>query len=494
MALRDILYSRPHQFRILSDITDELREAGYYTDVGYFEAQSKVHTVLCDDLGFYYFRMEEPNRKPYHVWGLTSWAPKLPAPPYGGEPEREWELGPLVPGTTMRFTLVHDAIEKGFFKIRHRRAEQITEIAGNQPVPILCYGAYQIMCWTDPIHSLIYGEGLKEWYLENQVQTRDCVILEVSSLPPDKPLVLRIFTEWERAPVASEQIAHGRTAGRRGQSILVLIWEFLEERTSAAHLTDIVSYVQKSRPEIRPVSIEACLNNNRTHFVPFGRGMWGLQEWNPGKIDIEKALGTIFEDDLVYATLSYASKPLTVDEIARRIAKDLFLEPQLLLKTNFMDVNDARFTRLSDGRWCLAENLSSVTETLTNELRREKQAVENLESQMAEQAGQMVQIKKHLDELSTERDELAAELQAVRAAGEELEQKLVQATAALQQANSRNKQQLVQFKQAISTIQEQNQRIGFLETQISESTLMSRMKRRLAGAVAQLRILFGGEP
>jgi len=486
--LRDILRSRPHQFRRLSDMTDELLKAGHFSDTNYYKAQAMVHSVLCDfQNDFCYFRREEANTKPYHVWGLLGWLPKLLEPPFRGVPEEEWVPGPLVPGTAMHFTLVDDAIEKGFFKLRHMRSQQITEIIRDQPIPILCYGAYQIMCWINPTHSIIYGEGLKEWYLENQVDPGDYVILEVFSLPPDKPLVLRIFTEWERAPDRSREPTYQRDISRRGETILVLIWKFLNEKGTAIYIDDIVSHVQSRRPEVKTVSVEACLSNNRAHFCCFGKGMWGLTEWNPNEIDIEKALGTISEDDLVYTTLSHASQPLAINEIARRIAKELFLEAQLLLRTNFMDLNDPRLVMLSDGKWYLADNLQAVVDSLRAKLKNKKEVIENLKTEKAEQATEIGQMKKHLDEGHAERDELFAKVEASGAVEAQLKQQLLAATTTLRSANQREEERLVELEQARSRIRELNQRTSHLEAQISELTLTKLVIQKLASAWSRVK-------
>ncbi len=491
--LKDFFHSCAHQYNRLTELIDELQEAGHFGNMNWIDAATLTHRCLCDHPNDFYFIQKTGSEGKFHnLWGLTSWQLQ-PQHLRLKAAKREGRMpGPLVLGTTMSFTLIDDAIEKGFFKLQHGRTKQITDIIGNDPIPILCYGAYQIMCWAEPLYSVIYGEGLKQWYQENRVEPEDTVALEVFSSPPDDPLVLRIYTKWEKSPDRRHEPIYHREISKRGEhTILVLIWSLLKDSGTTLHINDIVSYVHEIRPEVKRTSIESCLSNNKSHFCSFGKSLWGLAEWNLNEIDIEKILGTIYEEDMVYDILSHASEPLTVHEIANRIGKALFVEPQLILRTNFIDFNDPRFVKVSDNKWWLERNKQTIVETLQTQIQAKEGVIDHLNSEMAEQTTKLNQLKNHLDEAYAEKDKLHEKAQAIEAINAELEQKLIDANTALKDTKQRVEKLLAEIKRLRKQIKKTRLRTIDLEAQISNLTVTTLFRQKLAIILSRLKRIIG---
>jgi DNA-directed RNA polymerase delta subunit len=460
-ALMGIFNSACYRLLTVHEITEQIRRKGFYPNVPLYEAESRVNTHLCLDRTSAHYPFKDVETSEGRLWGLETWFPSKPS---RGTRKPVPSVEPLPTGwkTQHIMTVEGQELEAGTFPLRQNFDRLLASLDKQQLeqslVAVRCYGSEQFTCFLNHAYITLESKALQHWYNENGVQPGDSIGLTVEQT---KPLVLRIYTEWDRDADRYRRYIQRRQLDSLPRTVLPirdLIWLYFKQKPTPeiAHRSDIIEAVLADRPEISERSIDACLSANSHLFARTGeRGYWGLKEWgigehvilNPPKesvfsqpiettkpVDVDYVLATIHGEDLVYRILKSAKTPLSYSELTERIGRYLGVAESVLKYTSFLNAQDARLVRLHDGTFTLRDDLEEVIskliagekETAARLARAEKErdearqhelliseelarAKQEYESQLIEQPGlsqgRLSQIEARVQQLEYERDE-----------------------------------------------------------------------------------------
>jgi|GEM_PF-2121192 hypothetical protein len=429
------------RYRPLSEreIANELRRRGFYREHSYGMTVAKVISHLTHTDGsnpsIYPF-LEIPPR----LWGLKTWFPsivELPfVPQFSNEPlQKGWE-------TQHKISVEGMELKEGAFILGEQRFHKLQsgldETQKNFLVAVKCYAGDQVFCLLNHAYHRLESKGLQNWYVENNLRPGDVVWLTVEGI---KPLVLRIYTAWDRDPDTYRLYLQERQIATKSHVTLTirdLIWLYFIQKRKIAHRSEIAQAVLKDRPEVSEHSVDACLSSNLHLFTRTGeKGNWGLAEWGIGSdfvirvkpspsvpkvlapipespVPLDYILVTIQGEDLVYKILKSSKSSLSGEELTTRVADYLGINKNILERTSFLNVNDFRLFRLHDGTFQLRENLEEI-------IGQYKKRIDDLE-QSLDTAGKSTESLEH--ELSNfvslsikreqERDEALGNVQQIR--------------------------------------------------------------------------------
>lgn len=193
-------------------------------------------------------------------------------------------------------------------------------------------------------HWVLKSTWLKDWYKENRIEPGDIIYLVIEHVTP---LIIRIYTEWERNPDTYRRyklLQEANALPSMNMPIWHLIREFFEQTQKIAHRLDIAKTVITKRPEVSEQSVYGCLSANPYLFVRVGEGNWGLKEWNidlisitirpkdsdpenisndqnlpTSLVSVDYILANIAGEDLVYKILKNATASLSASQISEKI-------------------------------------------------------------------------------------------------------------------------------------------------------------------------------
>jgi len=438
-----------------------------------------VNRHLCEDRVSAYYPFLEFERGEEVLWGLETWLPPRPSRS-SQRPVRSVE--PLSLGWETRHTISIDGQELrvGTFPLRQHFDGFVASMDEQQSthslVAVQCYGSEQFLCSLNYDDRTLGSKGLQHWYNENGVQPGDTVWLSVEATTP---LVLRIYTEWDRDADVYRRYVQRRqpeTLSRTNLPIRDLIWLYFKQKQKVAHSSEVVEAILADRPEISERSVNSCLVTNPHLFARTGeRGTWGLKEWGieqvtvlaPQKSDdlattsdtdhpkvanysLDYVLNVIHGEDLVYRALRSAKAPLSYSELTERIGKYLGVNKGILERTSFLDVEDARLARLRDGSFALREDLEEIIRELTA---KEKDLRQSLNKASEDRDREVGGLK---DELASMVAQYEAELSLARAEITRLEREQSDLTLQLEILRSEHKarvneleRQLLQLEQLL---------------------------------------------
>jgi hypothetical protein len=444
------LERRPYQFQTLAELAKSVKEHGKHGEPPQ-KFISRVWECLCEERQLDFQEEQFPNEV---KWGLGKWLRYKKGGNRGNRGRAPLPIYDLEVGEEIEFTLTRSAIDEGRFDIvkSARHSELLEVLSSGLGIEIECYGSYKVAIEFDDIRKppALIGDALKQWYRENDLQDSDKVWLKVVNT---SPFQLRIFTAWERDADAYRRYVQQTkfiNLPRTSLTIRDLLWLFFHQRKTIAPLKEISDEILKYRPEISRQSIFACLSNNSNLFVESGdRGWWGLTEWNinpvsifvertsddltgktrsndsPRKdVDIDYVLLIIQSEDLVYRILERASKSLRFIDIANVISASFGIDPDVLKRTSFLDVNDPRIKHLEDDTFILIKDLVERVQVLQNAF---KKTVEDLRFEKESHEKDVAELKAQEDNLMALQIQLAVlnkELSEVRQGFDDYRQKV----------------------------------------------------------------------
>jgi hypothetical protein len=391
-ALMSIFDSAHYRPLTLRKITDLMRQKGFYTDIPYSRAVSKINNHLGLDRNSAYYPFLEMEIGSGTLWALETWFPK---------PRRS--LATIEPGTVEPLPRgaktqhkISDAqeLEEGFLLLdlqwfRQLRASMSEAEIERALMPVQCYASTRLFLSVNRTLHRLQGKALQDWYVENGIGPGDVIWLELEEV---KPLTLRIYTEWDRDADTYRRYVQKREIDKLPRVALPirdLIWLYFKRTDQIAHWSEIAQAVLEDRPEISEHSISACLSVNPLLFAPTGeRGNWGLEEWGVGEkivihpqvsadivlkrnvsvdtaIPLDYILETIHGEDLVFQILKSAKTPLSYSDLASRISEFLGVDHSILKRTTFLNVEDSRIVHLHSGDFELREDLESVVDEMS---------------------------------------------------------------------------------------------------------------------------------
>ena len=405
-ALESIFNSATYRPLTLREITEQLQRKGLYKDIELHKAMARVNGHLCEDRTSANYPFLEFEGGEEVLWGLETWFPPklsraIRSPVRSVEPlSSAWE-------TQHTISVGGHELTAGTFPLRQHFDRFVASMDKQQRehslIVVHCYGSEQFLCSLNYDDRTLEGKALQYWYNENDVQPGDTMWLSVEATIP---LVLRIYTEWDRdADVYRRYVQRRqleRSLPRINLPIRDLVWLYFKQHQKVAHPTDVAKAVLADRPEISGRSVYSCLVANPHLFARTGeRGTWGLKEWGIEQVTIsvtqksdelptttdtdrptaatyplDYVLNVIHGEDLVYKILQSAKAPLSYPELTERIGKYLRVNKSVLERTSFLNVDDARLVRLHDGAFAVREDLEEVIRKLTEKEKELKQSLD----------------------------------------------------------------------------------------------------------------------
>jgi hypothetical protein len=276
-----------------------------------------------------------------------------------------WGIKDVVAPRTSYFTLTETALVNGFIKIRPGMKEMLAASITNESIEFLTNGCYILCVSIDESGRAIYGEALREWFLEHGLKPGDRVFIEA---PGKEGQRLQIYSDYE---MNTKTKPYAKRINQR-LHLRHRIYRLFKENIEFLHIKEIVSRLEKSTGEtVSLASVRVLLSRNPHLFVRAGtsRGIWGLKSWNHDsgyRVDPASLLLAISEEDLVYISLRDSEIPFSARELASVIAGIFLVKSDDVLRIQFINSEDSRLLRLRDGRWGLVSWVAEWQQELKN--------------------------------------------------------------------------------------------------------------------------------
>ena len=217
--------------------------------------------------------------------------------------------------------------------------------------------------------------GLKEWYLINAVEPGDKISFLLLN---QNPANIKIWTEWEKH---LNYIIKCPSEDFKWQYLPIrdCLFHVFAKLKRPAHYRELYAHISRHR-DIAISSVIGTLSKYRgILFDHTGDGEWKIlqkptinisinislvkqqEQLPPFTIDLEKEdkiwsiVKEIKEKDLVYKLLDKIREDLSFDQICQKIADWYNINWHELRHTEFIDANDPRLKRLSNGHFTLAK-------------------------------------------------------------------------------------------------------------------------------------------
>jgi len=266
----------------------------------------------------------------------------------------KWGIKRAIPPRQIRNTLTLTAISSGFIKITKGLQELVEFFKAADEITFKSYGEYEVRGCIDPVLKRIYGEQIRQWFAENRLAPGDVIYIKSPASADEHPVLYTTFEgdSHEKSGKKEEKDAVCRKANLRHR-----IYMLLDSRGQYLHVKEIHRHIRESSSEdVTQPTTDAILSGNKHLFARLhdSRGLWGLSTWEserPGVDSISLSIA-IREEDWVRRLLEAELKPLTVIELADRLAGIFITPKEKILETNFFDPNDERFIQI-DGKWGL---------------------------------------------------------------------------------------------------------------------------------------------
>ena len=272
---------------------------------------------------------------------------------------------PILPGQTFSKTARSNEIYKGVisFPPRLKAAFSFTE-----QIKVLFRLDHEEILPYDKSKGL---SGLKEWYLINAVEHGDKILFRLLN---QNPANIKIWTEWEKH---LNYIIKCPSEDFKWQYLPIrdCLLHIFAKLMRPAHYRELYAHISRHR-DLAISSVIGTLSKYRgILFDHTGEGEWKIlqeptiniplekqQEQLPTfTIDLEKEnkvwsiVKEIKEKDLVYKLLDRIHEDLSFDQICQKIADSYNINWHELRHTGFINVNDPRLKRLSNGHFALAK-------------------------------------------------------------------------------------------------------------------------------------------
>lgn len=248
-------------------------------------------------------------------------------------------------------TIKEDWLKLGIIQLtqritKHFIPNQQIEVASDE------YDSF-LVHWNEERNQLI---GFKDWYNKKNIFVDDKIYLEINSLSPVK---FRIWSDFSRDRDAIIKIIPV-DADWEKYDIETCIYTVLSDKEKF-HYRQLCTMIMKHR-KVTINSIVTTLYNNPSLFKHLGDGFWGLGKSD--RIELTRAstannsfelnsyvwkyIVEIEQRDLCFELLERIRKPLTFDEICKKILEIYPYENVTindLRNTGFINAQDERFKR-----------------------------------------------------------------------------------------------------------------------------------------------------
>ena len=325
-----------------------------------------------------------------------------------GEGRSLWVLRAAAPPERSRYTVTEAALKEGYIEIRPGFRKMLNFYELGQEVIFSVYGEYEIEGEVDDVTGRVYGAQIADWYLENAVRSGDTVYIKA---PEPDGKTLRLFTkhhEREDRKPWSEVERESRRVFLRHR-----IYGLFVETEQFTHYKELARRLSfRLGEKISAESVGAVLSQSGHLFDRLGpsRGIWGLRGWLTSPrdflVDLTSLLLDVGERQIVYEILKQHSRPMDTKEVAEAIGGDYGISPQLLIEASFIDPQDRRLRRLSNGKWILAEWRGQWQRRL-DEINKELEKIEELTRNKHEQRLRLSQVEHSKSLARTQEEEMA---------------------------------------------------------------------------------------
>lgn len=310
--------------------------------------------------------------------------------------DTRWYITP--PPRESIVTIDEDAINLGFLKVGLGLRHMLAYYKLKGEITFLTYGYYEISGVLSEDYKNISGQGIGDWYIENDLHAGDKIHVRC---PSGKDVSLRLYTEIEtKKAVPSRSNPESKQIHLRK-----LAYEFFLNKREYSVSADIKKGIELSQQVIiEESSLRSVLATNVHIFEKLtpSRNLWGLRIWGTEDkskyINLNLLLLTIQEDDLVFKIIEGSEELLSNREIACRIAEEFCLPVDLILGTSFLNANDARIIRLPDGRLTLKVNFDNWEKRLL-EINSYLLHHDQIEKQISELMAEAAVLKREVQEL-----------------------------------------------------------------------------------------------
>ena len=339
----------------------------------------------------------------------------------GGELAPVWVPRSVSPPREAVFTLTEDACREGYIEFTPGLRKIIAHIRTAGPLTFVVYGNYEVEAAADFQRGRVGGPKLAELFRENALRPGDEIHIECPLLAGDPPRLhwVQRAVESERSEPAPEPTP--RHSPPRHLELRDRILHIFRSADSALHVKRIEELLAEHGVKTAPGQVNSELS--RCPHLFCGRaggpkGFWVLTEWeNAGRrvpIDLTSLLLAVADEDLVVRELEAAGRPLSAQDIAGAVASYFGVAPETVIGASFIDTNDERLVRCTDGKWALRrwrEDWSARAERVSDEIARLQQ--EDLELRRREEAARAAALSR-LEELREQARHLSALEEATR--------------------------------------------------------------------------------
>lgn len=216
-----------------------------------------------------------------------------------------------------------------------------------------------------------YISGLNKWYLKNAIEQGDNILFRLLAL--DKPEI-RIWTEWEKH---LNYIFKCPPEDFEWQSLPIrdCLLRVFNELNRSAHYDELYAHISKHR-DLAIGSVIATLSKYKDILFEYTTdGNWkflqepkrvklpsGRQRVQPplfertdSEEDIWNIVKKIEEGDIVYKLLDKTGEDMSLTQICQKIAEYYNIDWHNLRDKEFINVNDTRIKRRSNGHFALTK-------------------------------------------------------------------------------------------------------------------------------------------
>jgi len=267
----------------------------------------------------------------------------------------KWDVLKPIPPNVMRNTLDGNSIAHGYIKITRGLRALLEYSEVSDEIVFKSYGEYEIRGYIDLSLERIYGEEIKQWFIENKLKPGDIIYIKSPGSRDDHAV---LFTAFEHVSDSrGKEKDKGKAIQKQKADLRHRIYNLLVSRREYLHVKEIHRLVgELFHQSVSLPTMEGILSANKHLFtrLPSVRGLWGLLAWEPKppSIDPNSILLGINDEDWVIRILEQEGKPLTVAEMAERLSSVFIISKEKILELNFLDPNDERIVEF-DGKWGL---------------------------------------------------------------------------------------------------------------------------------------------
>jgi hypothetical protein len=267
-------------------------------------------------------------------------------------------LSPPVKEVTV--TLSSTEISNGSIPISTELKKMLWFYVLKSPITLKVYGDYEVHGLVDDLNDRIVGAEIADWFSENDIQPGTKIYIKA---PDQGSNSLRLYTlhEESKSRSADPKVKEYQ----RRQHLRHNIFALFRERQEYLHYREITSLLNERSIPAREDSVEANLSHN-THLFSNrypSKGLWGLLSWETNQetkgVSATALALTIAEEKWVNEVLKRSGVPLSPRDICCRLAEVFQVRVEQINQLSFLDPSDRSLFLFADGRWGLAEWIST---------------------------------------------------------------------------------------------------------------------------------------